>query len=237
MAASDDTLFVVVGDTCTALDAATGEIRHEFKALQSNDGIPRHWGYVAQDDCVLYGTSTIRSELASTLRRRGRKVGGSTDGIFAFDTESKKQLWSYQGKNIMHVTITIGDGRMYFIESSISPEERDALLRQDKTELKKLEGEARAKKEAELKSLDVRRVVALDAKSGEELWRKPVDVTFVSGVSAGGANDHHTAPTTPPRRLGANASRVQACRVTPRPRSSPGPPRIGAGPPGPPRPW
>lgn len=188
MAASDDTLFVVVGDTCTALDAASGEIRHQYKALQADDGIPRHWGYVAHHDGVLYGTSTIRSELAAALRRRGRKIGGSTDGIFAYDTKSGKRLWSYKGKNIMHVTITIGDGRLYFVESSITPEERDALLRQDKTELKKLEGEARAKKEAELKSLDVRRVVALDAKTGEELWRKPVDVTFVSGVSAGGGN-------------------------------------------------
>ncbi|MEK6238685.1 MAG: PQQ-like beta-propeller repeat protein, partial [Planctomycetales bacterium] len=61
-------------------------------------------------------------------------------------------------------------------------------MRQDKSELKNLTGEARKKKEAELKALDVRRVVALDAATGKELWRRPVDVTFCSGVSAGGGS-------------------------------------------------
>ncbi|MCH7727469.1 MAG: PQQ-binding-like beta-propeller repeat protein, partial [Planctomycetes bacterium] len=120
--------------------------------------------------------------------RRGRTVNSTTDAIFAMDTKSGKRQWIYRGKNIMHVTIAIGGGKIYFIESTISPEERDALLRQDKTELEKLTGEAREKKEKELKSLDVRRAVALDAKTGKELWRKAIDVTSVSGISAGGGN-------------------------------------------------
>ena len=188
LAATDDALYVAVKDTCTAYDAATGAIRGQFQAPQSDDDVPRNWGYVAAHQGLLYGTSTLHKELAASLRRRGRTVGSDTDAIFAVDPETGKRLWVYRGDNIMHVTITMSDDRLYFVESSISQEERDALLREDKTELKKLEGEARAKKEAELKKLDVRRVVALDAKTGEELWRKPVDVTFCSGVSAGGGN-------------------------------------------------
>ena len=122
------------------------------------------------------------------LRRRGHVVGSETEAIFAVDAKTGRRLWTYHGKNIMHVTIAIGDGRMFFIESSISRQEREALLRQDKTELKKLTGEAAKRKEAELKRMDVRMAVALDAKTGERLWARPVDVTDCSGVSAGGGN-------------------------------------------------
>ena len=188
LAATDDALYVAVKDTVTAYDAATGAVRGKFQAPQSDDEVPRNWGYVAAHQGLLFGTSTVHKELAASLRRRGRKVGSDTDAIFAVDPQTGKRLWVYRGENIMHVTITMSDDRLYFVESSISQEERDALLREDKTELKKLKGEARAKKEAELKKLDVRRVVALDAKTGEELWRNPVDVTFCSGVSAGGGN-------------------------------------------------
>ena len=71
LAASDDAVFVVVNDTCTVLEASSGKILAEHKAPQADDGIPRHWGYVAHHDGILYGTSTIHSELADSLRRRG----------------------------------------------------------------------------------------------------------------------------------------------------------------------
>ena len=99
-----------------------------------------------------------------------------------------ERLWTYRGPNIMHVTITIGDGRMFFVESTLSQEEREALLQQDKTALKDLPPEEAKKKEEELKRLDVRTAVALDAKTGEEVWRKAIDVTNCTNVSAGGGN-------------------------------------------------
>ncbi len=188
LAASDDSLFVVVGDTCTVLDAATGKIRAEYKAPQADDGVPRNWGYVAQHDGILYGTSTIHGELAAALRRRGRTVDSATDKIFAVDPKSGQRLWTYNGHNIMHVTITIGGGQMFFVESTISQEEREALLRQDKTELKNLGPEEAKKKEEELKRLDVRMAIALDARTGQEHWRHAIDVTNCTNVSAGGGN-------------------------------------------------
>ena len=186
LAANDDSLFVVVDETCTQYDAATGEIRRVHRTPPSSDGVPRVWGYVAVHDGVLYGTNTIRSELEKALRRRGHTVKNATDAIFAIDLETGKQKWLYRGRNILHVTIAIGDGRVFFIDSSITREERDALLRQDKTALKKLGPEEAKKKEAELKALDVRLAVAVDAATGEQLWSKPVDVTDCSRVGIGG---------------------------------------------------
>ncbi|HUE72917.1 MAG TPA: PQQ-binding-like beta-propeller repeat protein [Pirellulaceae bacterium] len=188
LAASDDSLFVVVGDTCTQLDAATGRIQAEHKTPPSSDGIQRDWGYVAHHDGILYGTSTIRSQLSDALRRRGRTVQSDTDAIFAVDLKTGERLWSYRGPNIMHVTITIGERRMYFVESTLSQSEREALLKQDKTALKDLSPEEAQKKVEELKKLDVRTAVALDAKTGEENWRRAIDVTNCTNVSAGGGN-------------------------------------------------
>jgi outer membrane protein assembly factor BamB len=188
LAANDDSVFVVVKDTCTVLDAATGKIRAEHKAPQADDGIPRNWGYVAHHDGILYGTSTVHAELTDALRRRGRTVESTTDKVFAIDAKSGKQLWLYQAPHIMHVTITIGDGQMFFVESTISQEQREALLQQDKTALKDLGPEEAKKKEEELKRLDVRMAVALDAHTGKEHWRQAIDVTNCTNVSSGGGN-------------------------------------------------
>ena len=187
-AASEDAVFVAVKDTCTMLDAETGKVISKFKAPQATDGIPRVWGYVAHWNGMLFGTSTIRKDLQASLRRRGRLVENATDSIFAVDPKTGKEIWRYRGKNVMHVTIAIGDNRAFFIDSSITPEQREELLRQDKTALKKLGPKEAKEKEAELKALDVRLAVALDARTGKTLWSEAVDVTDCSGVGIGGGN-------------------------------------------------
>ena len=188
LAANDDALFVAVGDTCTVLEADSGKIRVQHKTPKSPDGIPRAWGYVAVHDGVLYGSSTIRSELARSLRRRGRVINSETDAVFAYDAATGKKLWTYRGKNILHTTIAIGEGKMFFIDASLTKQQRDELLQQDKTELKKLTGDAAKKAEAEIKRKDLRLAVALDAKTGVKLWEVPVDVTDATHVSSGGGN-------------------------------------------------
>ncbi|MDA1054643.1 MAG: PQQ-binding-like beta-propeller repeat protein [Planctomycetota bacterium] len=186
LAASADALFVAVDDTCTEIDAATGKVRAVYKTPASEDKIPRVWGYVGYWNGMLFGTSTIRGDLEQSLRRRGHTVANTTDSIFAVDVKTGERKWVYRGKNIMHVTIAIGDDRAFFIDSSISQQQRDELLRQDKTELKNLGEEEAKKKEAELKALDVRLAVAVDINDGNVLWSQAVDVTDCSYVGIGG---------------------------------------------------
>ena len=75
---------------------------------------------------------------------------------------------------------------MFFIDSSVTSQQRAAILRQDKSELRLLEGEERARAEQRMKALDVRLAVALDAQTGEEIWSEPVDVTDCSEIGIGG---------------------------------------------------
>jgi outer membrane protein assembly factor BamB len=188
MAASEDALFMVVGDTCTILNAATGAVRARVKSPESTDDVERSWGYVGVHDGLLLGSSTIRTELADSLRRRGINFKSATDALFAVDVKTGQRLWTYRGKNVMHVTVTVGDGRVYFVDAELSKEEREAMLAEDKTELAKLTGKARDKAEAEIKRRDLRLAVALDLKTGKLVWQKPVDVTDCSYVGAGGGN-------------------------------------------------
>ena len=188
LAASDDALYVAVNDTCTALDAATGKVLAEFETPESSDGVDRAWAYLAYDNGQVFGTSTIREDLEKRMRRRGLTIKSQTDAIFAVDTKTGKRMWTYRGENILHTTIAVGPERLYFIDSSISPQERQELYLRDKTDLKELTGEAAKKAEAEMKKFDARRAVALDRRTGKKLWEKPVNVTDTTNVSAGGGS-------------------------------------------------
>ncbi len=75
---------------------------------------------------------------------------------------------------------------MCFIDSTITSEQRAQLLRENKTELAALEGEAKEIAEDRMKKLDARVAVALEADTGKELWSHPVDVTDCSEIGTGG---------------------------------------------------
>jgi len=188
LAASQDAIYVAVDNKCTEIDGATGKVVAEFNTPKSDDGIDRAWAYVAYDNNQLFGTSTIREELEAKLRRRGLTIKTQTDAIFAYDTETKMLAWTYRGSNILHTTIAIGPDHVYFIDSSITPEERQALYLRDKGELKALTGDAAKKAEQEMKKLDLRLAVAIDRRTGRKVWEKPVNVTDTTNVSAGGGS-------------------------------------------------
>lgn len=188
MAASDDHLFVAAQDFCNQFDAATGAVAHVFRLPEPDRKPDKQWGYVAYQDGALYGAVTDRKELAAVRARRTRAAAQASDAIFAYDVAGRKLLWRHQGQYISHVTIAIGDGRVFFVDASLTPEQREELLRQDKTELAKLTGKERERAEERAKSADVRMAVALDAKTGAKVWANPVDVTDCSEVGAGGGS-------------------------------------------------
>jgi outer membrane protein assembly factor BamB len=186
LVASDESLFVMIQDRVVEFDAATGETKTTHRLPAELDDRTHVWGYMAYRDGRLFGAATIRKQLEEKLRRRGRTTKESTDTIFAIDTESGKHLWSYQGQNISHHTIALGTDRLFLIDSSLSSEERAALLNEDKTELAQLTGEEAQAAEEEIKKQDMRLAVAIDAQTGEEIWSESVDVTDCSEIGTGG---------------------------------------------------
>lgn len=186
MVASDDHFFMLLGDECLQYDAATGAITRTLKIPGAGAKKGLEWGYIAYADGLLYGTETERVEKASEVARRGKSASISTDRIFAYDVKTGALAWTYQGKHIAHTTVAIGDGSVYFIDASLTPEQRNLMLKEDKSALAKLTGKERELAEDRVKNNDMRMAVALDAKTGKQLWAKPVDVTDCSEIGIGG---------------------------------------------------
>ena len=174
------------GAECVELDAATGAEKAIHLLPESFRDSDHQWGYVAYQNGVLFGTATVRKEIEERKRRRGRRTEDLTDGIFAIDTTTGRHLWHYQGKTIEHQTVSVGEDAIYFIDSTVTAEQRGEILRQDKEKFANLTPEQQKAAEAELKNQDIRLAVAIDAKSGAKLWEKSVDVTDCSEIGIGG---------------------------------------------------
>ncbi|MCA8982433.1 MAG: PQQ-binding-like beta-propeller repeat protein [Planctomycetaceae bacterium] len=186
LAASDDGLFHFIKDQCFEHDAATGKIRRIHRLPKEKDQGQHEWGYIAIQNGLLFGTATVRQELESRLKRRGRRTDDATDALFAIDLQTGEHRWIYQGSSISHHTIAIGPDNIFFIDSSITSEQREELLREDKSALAGLTGKEREIAEDRLKKADVRRAVSLAASTGEVQWANPVDVTDCSEIAIGG---------------------------------------------------
>ena len=186
LAASHGRLFHFIKDQCLELDAATGKTLTVHRLPKEKDDGKHEWGYLAVHEGRLIGTATVREEVNKSRRRRGLRTLDATDGVFAIDLKTRKHLWLHQGNSISHRTIAIGPGKVFFIDSSITSEERGSILREDKAELANLVGEARKLAEDRAKKKDLRRTVALDAATGKPLWSHGVDVTDCSEIGIGG---------------------------------------------------
>ena len=172
LAASQDSFFIAVGDKCLRLDAVTGETRATYAMPPTSEGLPCKWGYLAYVDGVLYGSAMTEIGVSSS--------------VFAIDITDGRCIWRYDGKNIANLTIAIGGGWIFFVDSSLTPQQRDTLLKEDKSYLAGLQGEEAQKAEEKQKKLDARLAVALDARTGGKLWDKPIDVTDCSRIGIGG---------------------------------------------------
>lgn len=186
VAASETHVFYFAGDQCVQLDLATGETTRIHRLPPQLDNGKYQWGYLAVQDGLLFGAATVRTELDARKRRRGKQTEDATDFLFAIDATTGEHLWQYQGQNISHHTIAVGPKELFFIDSSISSERRDEILRQDKTALAQLTGKERELAEERLKTADVRQAIALNSRTGEKLWAQGVDVTDCSDIGIGG---------------------------------------------------
>lgn len=186
LAATQDRVFHFMGAQCYEVDAATGATLRAHRLPEARDNGKHQWGYLAVQDDLLYGTATVMESIDARDRRRGRVTKDATDAIFAIDLKSGKHLWTYQGQSISHRTIAIGPERVFFIDSTITSEQRTEILSQDKTALEGLTGKDREVAEDRLKKIDLRRAVGIDGRSGKELWAEAVDVTDCSEIGIGG---------------------------------------------------
>lgn len=173
MVATDEHLLIASGRTCLMLDAQTGQTRRELSlAAGAEDDV---WGYLAIAGNTLVGSA---AKATGSLRAMGKPedliiwrnkqpVVCSTS-VFAVDRDSGQSRWSYAARKglIINPTLTIGDGRLFFVESS------NAVTLQSK------DGRATL---AELLGSGSQ-LVSIDLDSGRVLFSQPVDLASLQHI-------------------------------------------------------
>ncbi|MBN2377132.1 MAG: PQQ-binding-like beta-propeller repeat protein [Sedimentisphaerales bacterium] len=116
-----------------------------------------------------------------------RVMGGDT--IFAVDVATGETLWQYRGKRIPNISVSIVDGKVFFVEETLTPQQKEAAWQHKQqlvdqgiyevgTEVKVIKTSDEA---------DIRLAVSLDAATGEALWQKPLEFTGCGGDKMGSA--------------------------------------------------
>ena len=177
MAATDDHLYVAMGDRCVAFDGQTGARLKDFVVPESDAPKSYNWGYVAQLGNQILGSSVRRG--AQYLGDKGEWYDGgehkdvarvTSANLFSIDSYTGDSQWVYSQGILINSTITIADGRVYFIESR-SEAARNAESGRLLDELSKDQF-----------------LVALDAATGKRLWEIPYDFSkcqFVTYMTHG----------------------------------------------------
>jgi outer membrane protein assembly factor BamB len=172
MALAGDALYIATGERCLRLAPDTGRVERTHEVPAAADKAPREWGYLALADELLVASS-VKS--GASQREHSRRMVTSvtywdfkptvtSDSLFAIDRASGDLRWAYAPKGaILNPTITIGGGRVYFVES---PAAETLTKAQGRMPLGDLIGKGG-------------RVVALDLKTGRALWSESCDLSAV----------------------------------------------------------
>lgn len=155
LVADEDSFYVVHRNQCHRLASHTGETLATFAVpAELGEGA---WGWVARLDGLLLGSV--------------RSAGRSTNALFAYDVASGNLLWTFQPRNVLHPTLSAGDGRIFLVDDSVDLEQRQEALQ------KRLRGLEPAYADKLLKDAPVRTVLALDAATGRPVWQRPLDLS------------------------------------------------------------
>ncbi len=163
-------VYAAVGDKCRRITAAEGVVDKFFEVVPgSRKGWKWEWSYIArpENSRLLIGSA---AKAGSSFKdfwggfgwydaKNGPQTAKvSSDNLFALDADTGRRAWTYAGRSVLlNCTITIADGRVWFV-----------ACRNPKV----VEGDTRRCAMPELWSDQF--LVCLDLKTGRRLWEKPL---------------------------------------------------------------
>jgi len=173
IAATDSHLLVAAGDACLVLDAQTGKLA---KRIPAPGSLPQKaWGYLATVDGMIIGSV---AKTGGSLRAMGKAediIVWKSDqpvicsfSLFAVSHATGKPAWEYPARRgaIINPTVAIGNGRIYFVEST---NEQTLASPDGRILLRDLTGAGS-------------RLVALDLKTGAPVWAKDADLGMMQQI-------------------------------------------------------
>lgn len=157
-------LYLAVQNDCRVYDVETGEQVAQFFVPESG----QDWGTIARAGDLLFGTTQKRGATTASYPRDLHSMWMASEPefavserLFALDAESGAAEWIYHHEDrvIFNATVTIGDDRVYFIES------REKEIVDD------------ADGSVQLRSAMNEEVylVALERDTGEPVWEQPFE--------------------------------------------------------------
>lgn len=164
MAAAGNHLYVVQGRWLLNLDGQTGALHRRYAAEGDGSTGNFDWGYVAAVGDRILGSR--QKQDAAYLGDDGEWYEDfddqqtsrvTSDRLFSLDPETGARQWTYAGGVILNSTLTIADGMILFLESR-NPK---AL--------------AAAGSRLTHEQLSDQYLVALDLRTGKQLWEKGHD--------------------------------------------------------------
>lgn len=162
----EDSLYVAVRDRCWIVDHNDGCVRQTVSLPAESSDPPYEWGYIGRHGSVLFG-SHVRKGMVYRKFWGGStwydKTGGfgtgkvCSDGLFGHDLPSDQTLW-HRRSVIVNATISIANGRVFFVENRNPAVRNQANRRLNDADFWKDQF-----------------LVALDARSGQVLWERALD--------------------------------------------------------------
>ncbi len=153
-------LFIHDGARCLRLDPASGTLLATFEAPRQPDGAPGTWGVIACQGETLFGTLANTEHLVTYRYQKGDMRRQYTESmlLFAMDAGTGRLKWSYRPQHsIRHNAIAIGGGRVHLIDRAIALGDRHRESRRGVPDADDVHPDGT--------------LVALDAASGDVLWR------------------------------------------------------------------
>lgn len=166
--ADKDSLFLAHHQNLLRLDGYTGELMQHYEVPLSSEDYD--WGYVATVGDKVYGSCVKKGSFytqydgswefwydSTTALNEIAKI--CSDQLFCLNKDDGSVAWSYDGGVVINNTISIGGGRVYFIDCRKSTIKNYASGRIDSAEL-----------------FQENYLVALDSQTGALIWEKPLAV-------------------------------------------------------------
>lgn len=169
-AVQENYLYIASDDKCLGLTHREGNEELSFTLPKIGGTTDYAWGYVAVVDDILFGSAEnndiirIASRATDAQSFWDNKPWAVSDYLFAFDRHSGNQKWLYKPTSggVVNTTIAVGDGKIIFVESS-----NPSTLSSDTSRFKL----------AVLFGNKQSNIVALNYKTGAEIWRKKFDLS------------------------------------------------------------
>ncbi len=183
MAVDENYLYVAKADQCLGFDVKTGELKKTLTMPQPVSSAAREWGYLAYQDDLLFGsgrrkgasyTETSRAADAALWYHNMKVV--TSDFLFAKNRKTGSDLWTYKQGLILNPTLTVGDGCVFFIETTSSKAMRDKLGRLPIKTL--FDGGKQHLVALDIRTGQVRYKEAIDTSP----YKEPVSLNFSKGV-------------------------------------------------------